>query len=439
MRHSNITITLFLITTGIFTHANAMDISSGGLFEGSHLDLTLRNIWMLNTTDQRADFDVGDQNAWAQAIHVDYSSGWYQDTVGFDASWYGVSKLYANKDFYGRDLLRDNNGHAEGFNKIGQLFAKAKFGEQKRFMNVYGGWRKLNKFGAITTNTSRAVPSTWEGLSTEIGFDQVQIKAALVNRFSERDEPEKRHFYTLKSDKKIDYIASGDISWKPEKGKGFTYLAGDSKDYLLRQGIEGSWFWPLSENSRFLTRGVVYYNRGLSEWEGTKAFEYDAEHYFGLIGYQKAAAEFGVGWSKTKAHLKDGLGYFYWHMGKNTRGTFNSPADGEGNDYVNDGEQMLYVYSQYQVSPELLVGLYGNYGYGIEYKGVSLKEWEYGGFFSWSPQRIAGLNIFAGFGPAYTWKLDSKSNPSITDDGDSFHRAKGVGAAVRVEYKFGLF
>lgn len=59
-----------------------MDISSGGLFEGSHLDLTLRNIWMLNTTDQRADFDVGDQNAWAQAIHVDYSSGWYQDTVG---------------------------------------------------------------------------------------------------------------------------------------------------------------------------------------------------------------------------------------------------------------------------------------------------------------------------------------------------------------------
>lgn len=81
-------------------------------------------------------------------------------------------------------------------------------------------------------------------------------------------------------------------------------MAGDSKDYLLRQGIEGSWFWPLSENSRFLTRGVVYYNRGLSEWEGTKAFEHDAEHYFGLIGYQKAAAEFGVGWSKTKAHLK---------------------------------------------------------------------------------------------------------------------------------------
>ncbi|MDN6651598.1 MAG: OprD family porin, partial [Enterobacterales bacterium] len=187
MRHSNIKITLLLITTGIFTHANAMDISSGGLFEDSHLDLTLRNIWMLNTTDQRADFDVGDQNAWAQAIHLDYSSGWYQDTVGFDASWYGVSKLYANKDFYGRDLLRDNNGHAEGFNKVGQLFAKAKFGEQKRFMNVYGGWRKLNKFGAITTNTSRAVPSTWEGLSTEIGFDQVQIKAALVNRFSERD------------------------------------------------------------------------------------------------------------------------------------------------------------------------------------------------------------------------------------------------------------
>lgn len=47
----------------------------GGLLTDSHLDATLKNVWMLNTTDAMADRGIGDQIAWAQALHLDWQSG----------------------------------------------------------------------------------------------------------------------------------------------------------------------------------------------------------------------------------------------------------------------------------------------------------------------------------------------------------------------------
>lgn len=148
-------------------------------------------------------------------------------------------------------------------------------------------------------------------------------------------------------------------------------------------------------------RGVWYYNRGLNNWEDVRGFSHSAQHLFTLVGYQYHNIESGIGWSKTKAPLNNGLGSFYWHTGKNTRGAFNSPADGEGNDYVNDGEQMIYLYGKYILSPELTVGLYGNYGYNITYQNTALSEWEYGGYFAWTPSRVEGFTLFAGVGPSY--------------------------------------
>ncbi len=438
--HTKLLPLIILMTgSGAALPAIADSFSGSELLEDSHLDLTLKNVWMLLTTDQLADQGVGDQNAWAQGVHLDWQSGWAWDRVGVDASWYGVAKLYANDDFYGRDLLRDNHGHAEGFNKIGQLYGKARWGDAQRYLHLWAGWKQLYKFGALNVTRSRAAPSTWEGISAELAWDDFRARAAIVNRFSERDEPEKRRFMTLRSNKTIDYITTGELSWAPNKGSKISYFVGESKDYILRQGVESAVTLPLTDKLNLLTRGLYYYNKGLSEWEGARGYSKDAQHIFALIGYQYGASESGLGWSKTKAHLNNGLGHFYWHFGKNTRGAFNSPADGEGNDYINDGEQMLYLYSQYRVSPDLIVGLYGNYGYGMEYKNVSLTEWEYGGYFSWYVPQVKGLNVFAGFGPSYSWKLTSKRTPSLTEDKRTFNRAKGVGAAVRVEYKFNLF
>ncbi len=408
-----------------------------GFFTASQYHVTLKNVWMLNTSDQLEQAGFGDQNAWAQGLHLDYQSGWFQDLLGVDASWYSVVKLYANEGFAGRDLLRDRNGHAEGFNKVGQLYAKLKWGDEHAWLRLQAGWQQLYKLGVLTVTRSRAAPSSWQGVSLDSGWSDIAVRGAWVSRFSERDEPEKRRFTTLASNKPIDYIVTGELSWSPAKNSRISWVAGESHNYLQRQGLETQFSLPLGENKNVLFRGGGYYTRGLANWEGARSFNHSAQHIFAVTGYQYHNSESGLGWSKTKAPLDNGVGQFYWHMGKNTRGAFNSPADGEGNDYVNDGEQMFYLYSKYKWSPELTLGIYGNYGFGASYHSVDLTQWEYGGFLAWTPQRIKGFSLFTGFGPSYSWKLQN-GKPWLTDDKRTFHRAKGIGGTVALEYKFGL-
>lgn len=418
--------------------ARALDINTRGLLENSHLDLTLKNVWMLNTTNAFSDQGIGSQNAWAQGIHLDYRSGLFQEWLGFDASWYGVSKLYANRSFAGRNLLRNNQGHAEGFNKVGQLYARTRFGDEKHFIETKAGWHQLARFGTLTVTRSRAAPSSWEGISTEARYQEMIARAAVVTRFSERDQPEKRHFTTLKSHKKIPYIATGDLTWQPEKGRAITLVAGESKDYLLRQGVETAWFLPLDEQYKLMLRSVYYHNKGLSNWEGARGFDHSARHFSALAAIATEQVEAGMAWATTRARQRNNLGHFYWHFGKNTRGAFNSKADGPGNDYVNDGEQMLHVYGQYQLTPELLAGLFGYYGSHMRYQNVPLRQWEYGGYASWAPESLAGLSIFAAFGPSHSWKI-SKGKPVLHGDKRGFQHARGIGAEITVQYKHRLF
>ena len=436
MHYKKMLLTLTLVM-GWLPVIHAAQLNTHGLLEDSQLDLTLRNIWLVNTSDQLSEYGIGEQRAWAQGIHLDYRSGWFNDAFGLDASWYGVAKLYANKVFWGRNLLRNNNGHAEGFNKVGQLYAKARWGDKQRYAHLYLGWRQLNKFGTLDGSNNRAAPGSWEGFSFDTNWESFTARGALVRRMSARDEPEKRHFSTLKSLKRIDYITTGEINWSPSRGNKFSYVVGESKDYLLRHGLIANATIPMSDSSAVLLSASGYYSDGLRNWEGTQGFTKHASHVFAMASYQYKNALSGIGWSKTKAHLNNGLGKYYWHFGKNTRGYFNSKADGIAQDYINDGEQMLYLYSQLQFNKQVSAGVYGNYGYDVKWQGVSLHEWEYGAFVLWKPDRFPGLNIFTGFGPAYGWKL-VKDNPYLTADKRNFHRSKGVGGAIDIEYRFNL-
>ncbi|MFH8133345.1 OprD family outer membrane porin [Pantoea osteomyelitidis] len=427
------------VITGAFLLSISGCAVASNVVTDSHLDLTLKNVGLINTTDSLSAAGVNDQIAWAQALHLDWQSGWYQDVVGLNASWYGVTKLYASDDFMGRDVLRDNHGHAEGFNKLGMLYLKARWEEGQQKLQVNAGWQPLAKFGVLNITRSRGAPDSWEGISADGTTGSLRARGALVTRFSERDSPDKSRFYTLRGNKRIGYIATGDLTWSPGQTTSIRLVAGGSENYLLRQGIEISQRWPVSEGITLLSRGVFYHNRGLSEWEGARGFTHSAQHFYGQFGMQYGDAETGVGWSKTRAKLDGGLGHFYWHFGKNSRGFINSAADGEGNDYINDGEQMIYLYSQYRLTPRLLTGVYGNYGYNIRYQGVGLHEWEYGAFAAWEPESIKNLRLFLGLGPSYSWKLNHHGQPWLSADGKNFHRAKGVGGLLSIEYQLGLF
>lgn len=89
----------------------------------------------------------------------DYQSGYFADMLGVDASYYGVIKLAASDDFWGRSVLYNDNGQAKGFNKIGQLYLKGRLGDDDTYLHLYSGWQQIkNGEHSITPRVPFQVP-----------------------------------------------------------------------------------------------------------------------------------------------------------------------------------------------------------------------------------------------------------------------------------------
>jgi len=135
------------------------DIAETDFIKKSSLEFGTHNIWKyLNEgeTDKRYV-----HSAWGQGLSLDYTSGYLSDVIGVDASYYGVIKLAAADNFASRGILYNDEGKAKGFNKLGQIYGKAKLSEGGVDANLYGGW-KLLKLGVLTTSM-RAAPNTYQG------------------------------------------------------------------------------------------------------------------------------------------------------------------------------------------------------------------------------------------------------------------------------------
>lgn len=87
--------------------------------EGGDLSLTFRTHY--GQVDRH--FGPEDSEEMSFTTRLDYVSDYYKDSIGFDASLYAVTKLYADKNTAGLPLL-DENG--DGFSKIGQANIKLK-------------------------------------------------------------------------------------------------------------------------------------------------------------------------------------------------------------------------------------------------------------------------------------------------------------------------
>ncbi|VEA69997.1 putative outer membrane porin protein [Serratia rubidaea] len=129
-KKNNLLMMLPLAALAAFNVDAAENKKFGGVFAGfvddSHADLSFRHVFKnLSTEDYGS---RSNQTAWGQGITLDYQSGYINDMLGMDASYYGVVKLAASDDFWGRSVLYNDNGQAKGFNKLGQLYMKARLG-----------------------------------------------------------------------------------------------------------------------------------------------------------------------------------------------------------------------------------------------------------------------------------------------------------------------
>lgn len=410
---------------------------ASGLFENNELTLSTRNIAMYLDEDAPGSES---QFAWAQGIAIDYKSGYLGDMIGFDATYAGAIKLDANDGFDGRDLLRDNNGKAESFNKISQIYAKAQFGDEALNAKLYGGWKQLKKFGALTVSTSRAVVSSYQGISGEVGMNGLRVRGVYTDRFSDRNSPEKVRFETL-GGKKIDNIITGDVSYHWGKKNYVNLFSGESKDYLHRSGLEFRWLTPVSEQSKMGVSGFFYYNEGKDNWEGI-AFDDEATHYNLNFDYMTGPWALTASYAFTQAERTNGLGMFYWNLGKNTDGNFNSKADGSGVDYTKDGEHMVGLQAMYNMAgagvPGLMVGAKATYGFGMEFQSVDIDEagLDLMMMYKFQDPALKGLTMMAGVGPGYTYVMDKTMNPVI-ENGD-WKKNNQIAGTFVLDYKINL-
>lgn len=408
------------------------------LIHDSHADLSLRNVFKnLSTQDYG---ERSNQTAWGQGITLDYQSGYFADMLGVDASYYGVIKLAASDDFWGRSVLYNDNGRAKGFNKIGQLYAKGRVGDDDTYLHLYSGWQQIKKWGALN-NSTRAIPSTYLGWRGEAASGPLRVRGAYVTRYSDRDSPDKIHFMTADK-KQISSIATGELSYN-RKGYNAQYFFGESHNYLQRHGLELGWQPGALAEHRVKLASQFYFNHGLSDWtsmsSSRKTFDDDAYHVGVNAEWRAERWKHKVGASYTRAALADGLGRFEWHLAKHSRGTFNSMADSWGNDYVGDKERMLAWTFGYGVTPEIEVGMVTNYGWGMKYQGRKIERGETLMYSRWTPSQPALKNLSFQLSGGPSWNYQSQNNrPKLTPDGKPM-RAQNHSVEFQVDYKFNLF
>lgn len=414
-----------------YAAASVADIKESSFVKDSSLELGTHNI--LKYLDEGESGKRNVHEAWGQGVSLDYKSGYINNFIGIDGAYYGVIKLAAADNFSSRGILYNDNGQASGFNKVGQLYGKAKLSESGIDGNLYGGW-KLLKLGVLTTSV-RAAPNTYQGVSGDVAWDAYRLRMAYVDKSSNRDSPDKVHF-TTSDGKQIDSIYTGDLQYKSDTLTAL-YLYGESEDYLRRNGVE----LALKQGKSLAYGMQIYTTDTLDKYDSMKAskkdFDSSATHYAVDMTWKPGNWIIKPGFEYTQAHKTDGIGQFPRHMSKNSRGTFNSMAYA-GLDYMRDEEKVISFDMGYNVTPDFLVGINTHYGF-FDYKGQAVKEGEFNVYTLWKPSSPAlkNLSVFTLAGPGRTFEHNGTT--PIEDSNGIIKKTNSMAYEFRIDYKFNIF
>lgn len=410
-------------------------IAENAFFQDAKVDMSTRNYWKYLKEDESQPKEV--HSAWGQNIILDFKSGYLADFIGFDATYTGVIKLGASDYFSTRALLYNDGpgadkNNASGFNKIGQRYVKIKFDLGDVKFNAKGGWQILKNVGTLAAST-RLSQNSYLGYSAHVAYDNFSLDAAYVTSSINRDAPDKVHFLT-KNNRVIDNIITGGLNYK-DKDLSLAYFYGEAEDYVRRHGLEVSY----KATDNLILGSQIYGTYALDDYKsmaaGRREFDNHAWHYAFDAKWKEQdwSTKFGIAY--TRAEKTDGLGYYYRHLAKNTRGRFNAMTLA-GSDYMRDGELALALATDYKLTPDLTAGLLMNYGQ-FDYKDNTVRTGEVNIFTRWTPsdQRLKNLSVFAMFGPGWSYKNHQKTPTLFNGETASSHSLAGE---IIIEYKFNL-
>ncbi|MGL5339942.1 MAG: OprD family outer membrane porin [Aeromonas veronii] len=417
--------------------ASSNGMTDTSLFSDSKLTLSARNIFRTADADYYEDTyrDPQYYHTWVQGVTLDYESGFWNDIVGFDLSYDAVANLNTKtKNGYTDSMLPKD---LDGFAKISQNNLKLKLGDDKNFVNGKAGWQRVSNMGIVHARNSRAIQKTYKGARLDFGYGELTGLAGIVDKTSDRNETDKRDFYTFFSRKPIDYIYTGELKWMRSPKEYITYFGGAAKDYLFRQGLETSFLTSLG-GQEIKIENFFYHNKGLSNWEKV-FFEKNAYHYGLRLSskFDRLTLTGGTTYTDAPTKAANTSGFFFFNLAQNAVGRFASPAYNGIFDYMYDNETMIFSIASYQLTPEFTAGITGYYGSGLKFSDVSLHHWDSMLFMLYMPSAIKDLNIM--FGPSYgqQWKINDDRSPDISSG--SQQTGSKVGFSAQIDYKISVF
>lgn len=132
-----------------------------------------------------------DAKAAAQALRLDYQSGYAYDLIGFDASLFTVGKLSGESGEGGNGVLQTNSdGSQSGYTKFGQAYLKLKLGEEAQLK----AGRMVIDTPLFNDSDSRITPSATQAVMVTGGFQGVDLYGIWSDRASAKTEDKFRDY-----------------------------------------------------------------------------------------------------------------------------------------------------------------------------------------------------------------------------------------------------
>ncbi|MDD7806017.1 MAG: OprD family outer membrane porin [Endozoicomonas sp. (ex Botrylloides leachii)] len=224
--------------------------------DDSTLDINLKNYYKNNKVKNK---DVNgtskdySRSQWAQAIGINFSSGYYYNLIGVDAAFYHSLKIRGDQDSTNGLLQTEDDGSVKGYGKTAYAV--------KINLMDYG----VAKYGRMFINTpllnntdSRALPSLTEGFYGDVHFDALSLYGIIAIKENDIDQSGFDSYGYIDGNNNSEKRAVSIIGGNYDFGYGFsTNVAyGKQKDFSERYFADAN--YSTAFNSIGLDFGLQY-------------------------------------------------------------------------------------------------------------------------------------------------------------------------------------
>jgi hypothetical protein len=229
-----------LAATSLSLQANA---AGSGLYEDDSLTASFRTFYF----NRDKDSGNADSEALAQALRLDYQSGYFSDLIGYDVSLFSVAKLAGDRGEGGTSLLQtEGDGSQGGYTKFGQALVKLKLGENAELR----AGRMVLDTPLFNDSDSRATPSATQAVMASGNFNGVDLYGIWSDKGTSKTEDD---FESYTDNNGNDYevaVIGGGYSF--DNGLAVQLAYGEADNVLQQTYVNASYPVQLSGGAELL-------------------------------------------------------------------------------------------------------------------------------------------------------------------------------------------